>query len=63
MGEQFVGDDFALGTQMGHGIGKIGRVPIDDGRDDEIEARGAELLRFMGAIGNPALLEGADSLG
>ncbi len=32
---------------------------VDDGSDDKVQARGAELLRLEGTIGDAALLEGA----
>ena len=61
--EQFIGHVFTCVAEVRHGVGYICRVPIHDGGDDEIEARGAELLRFMGAVRNPTLLEGANRAG
>ena len=62
MGEPGVGCRLSYRTQVGHGIGNIGGVPEDDRGDDEIEPRGAKLLRLGATTGDPALLEGADDL-
>jgi hypothetical protein len=51
-----------LPPPMGDGIGDVGGVPEHDRGDDEVEPGGAELLRFCAAVGDPALLEGADDL-
>lgn len=48
---------------MGHGVGHIGRVPVDDCRDDEVQSRGAVLLSLVAAIDDPALPERADCVG
>ena len=40
----------------------IGGIPEDDRGDGEVEPRGAKLLGLDAAIGDPALLEGADDL-
>ncbi len=45
------------------GVGQIGRVPIDDGGDHQVQARCAELLRILSSVGDATLLEGADDLG
>ena len=47
---------------VGDGVGDIGGVPEHDRGDDEVEAGGAKLLRLGAAVGDPALLEGADDL-
>ena len=60
MGEHFVRDVLAAGSQMRHGVGDIGRVPEDYGSDDEVEPGSPELLGFVGAISDPPLLERAD---
>ena len=63
MGEQRRGYDLAGGAQVRHGIGDVGRIPIDDGGDHQVQPRGSELLRLHAAVGDAALLEGADDLG
>ena len=60
MGEPQVGSRLSYRTQVGHGIGDIDGVPEDDRGDDEVEPRGAKLLRLGATIGDPTLLEGAD---
>ena len=49
-------------AQMRDGVGDIGGVPEHDRGDDEVETGGAKLLRLGAAVGDPALLEGADDL-
>ena len=61
-GEPRIGCWLSYLMQVSHGIGNIGGVPEDDRGDDEVEPRGAKLLRFGAAIGDPALLEGTDDL-
>ena len=62
MGEQRIRRRLSYLMQVSHGIGNIGGVPEDDSGDDEVEPRGAKLLRLGAAIGDPTLLEGADDL-
>ncbi len=62
MGERGIGCRFSCCAQMGDGIGNVGGIPENDRGDDEVEAGGAKLLRLGAAIGDPALLEGADDL-
>ena len=50
MGEQIVTDPFAAGAQFSNGVAEINRIPKDDGRDDEIEARCSIALIFEGAV-------------
>ena len=50
------------GTQMRHGVGDVGRIPGDDGGDHEVQPRSAELLRLGIALGDSALVEGANFL-
>ena len=57
MGEPRTGRWLSYLMQVSHGIGNIGGVPEDDRGDDEVEPRGAKLLRVGAAIGDPALLE------
>jgi hypothetical protein len=63
MGEQIIWHGCASGPEMGDGIGHIGRIPIDDRGDHEIEARRAKLLCLETSISDPALPERADYLG
>ena len=39
------------------------QVPVDDSGDDEVQARGAELLRLGASLADPPLMEGANHLG
>lgn len=48
VGQEMVGRRLAGGAQVVHGVGEIGRVPPDDGGDDQVEARRPQLLGFMG---------------
>lgn len=50
MGDEFVGNDFAAGTQFVDGASEIHGVPENDGGDREIEARGAVALVLEGAV-------------
>ena len=54
MGEPRIGRWLSYLMQVSHGIGNIGGVPEDDRGDDEVEPRGAKLLRF-GASGSAPL--------
>lgn len=63
VGEQFVRHRSALGTQVLHSIGHVGRIPEHDGRDHQVQSRRPELLRVLATIGDAALLESADHLG
>ena len=63
MGQVFVRHGLSAGAKMGHGVGQISRVPIDDSGDDQVEPGGAILLGFRSAIRDAALLERADRLG
>ena len=62
MRQQFVRHGFADRAEVGDSVGDIGRVPIDDGSDDQVETRRPELLRLMRAVGDAALFERADRL-
>src|SRR5271165_2949979 len=62
MGEPCIGDRLSCRPQMRDGIGDVGGVPEHDRGDDEVEPGGPKLLRFGAAVGDPALLEGADDL-
>jgi hypothetical protein len=46
MSEQIVTDTFSAGAKLGNGVAEIDRIPKDDGRDDEIEARCSIALIF-----------------
>src|SRR3954451_7980516 len=50
MGKQFIGYGDALGTQVPDGAVKIGGVPVHDGRCDQAEAGGAEVLVLERAV-------------
>ena len=63
MGQQSGGHGLASAAEVIDGIGQIGRVPVDDGGDHQVQARGAELLRVLASVGDATLLEGADDLG
>lgn len=63
MGEQFGGDSVALAAQVIDGIGQVGRIPVDDSGDDEVQTGGTELLRIWTAVSDAPLLERADHLG
>ena len=45
--KQFVRHRLAGSAHVVEGVGQIGRVPVDDGRDDQVEARCAKLLRVL----------------
>src|SRR5271156_1560625 len=49
--EKVVGNFFGL-TQGGDGAVQITGVPQDDRGDEEVQARGAMLLIFIGAVAN-----------
>ncbi len=51
-----------VGAQMRDGVGDVARIPGDDGGDHEVQPRSAELLRLGTALGDPALVEGANFL-
>ena len=50
-------------AQVIDGISQVGRIPVDDGGDHQVEAGGPELLRVLTAVRDAPLLEGADHLG
>jgi hypothetical protein len=50
-------------AEMIDGVGHVGRVPIDDRGDHEVEARRPILLCFMATIDDPALPESVNRLG
>jgi len=62
VGEQFIGDVVTAGTQIRDSVRNIGRVPIDDCCDYEVKPGCSKLLGLVGAVNNPALLEGANGL-
>ena len=45
----------AFGAHVRDGLGDIGRVPVDDGGDHEVQPRSAELLRFLVVVGDAPL--------
>ena len=61
MGKPIVGRRFFGRAQMCD-VGDVGAVPERESGDDKVEAGGAKLLRLAAAVGDPALLEGADDL-
>jgi len=62
MYEQFGRHRLALGPEMFDGVIQVGRVPIDDGGDHQIQAGGPELLGVLVPVGNAALFDSADHL-
>ena len=62
MGEQLGRDGMAQVAKVVDGIGQVGRIPVDDGRNRQVEPGGAELLRVGATISDAPLLEGADDL-
>jgi Resolvase, N terminal domain len=60
---QSSGGGFSVVRRLRNGVGDVGGVPERDCGDDEVEAGGAKLLRLAAAVGDPALLEGADVAG
>jgi hypothetical protein len=63
VGEQRLGYGLACGAQVCDGIDDVGRIPIDDGGDDQVQPRGPELLCLRAAVGDATLLESANDLG
>lgn len=63
MGHQLFRYGCAGGSQMGNSIGHVGGIPINDGRDDQVQPGGAILLRLMAAVDDSALPECAYGLG
>ena len=59
VGEQYFGRAFGDRAEVGGGVGDVGRVPVAGLGDDQGQARRAELLRLMRAVGDPSLLEHA----
>lgn len=62
MGQQIVPNGFAGRPEMRNGVGHVGRVPVDDRRDHEVQAGCPILLGLMTAIDDPPLAEGIDGL-
>lgn len=54
--EQYVGDSSTTLTQMGYGTAEINGIPVDDGADDKVEARGTECLTFERSVADFAAL-------
>jgi hypothetical protein len=55
VGEQCVGQNFALDAKLGDGVGEIDGVPEGDGGDREVETRGPIALVFEGAVPDLAM--------
>ena len=55
MRQQVIGNRDALRSQLVDGSGEIDRVPMDDRRRDQAQARGAEALVFECAVADFAL--------
>src|SRR3954451_9727441 len=55
VGEQFVGDDDALGADVLDGTVEIGRVPVDDGGRQQAQPRSPEALVLERAVAELAL--------
>lgn len=62
MGKQFVGHPPSAIPHVIDGIREIGRVPVNDGGNYQIETRCAELLRVLPSVGDATLPEGTDHL-
>lgn len=64
MGEQLVGQSFALGAKLGNGVAEVDGVPEDDGGDREVEAGGTVALVFEGAVPDlPVTMDGQTGRG
>ena len=63
VGEKPVWQGFALVAKVLDSIGQVGRVPVHDRGDHQVQPGRPELLRFVAPIGDAALLERADDLG
>ncbi len=57
--KQFSWYRLVAAAQVIDGVGQIGRVPVDDGGDYQVQTRGAELLRVGTTVGDAPLLERA----
>src|SRR5215472_6319017 len=55
MGQQVIRNGNALHFKLPHGAVEIDGVPMDDGRGDQAEARGAEALVLERAVADLAL--------
>jgi hypothetical protein len=55
VGEQRVGQKFALDAKLGDGAAEIDGVPEGDGGDREVETRGPVALIFQGAVADLAV--------
>ena len=55
MGQQVIRNGDALHLKLPHGAIEIDGVPMDDGRGDQAEARGAEALVLKRAVADLAL--------
>ncbi len=62
MGKQYVGHPPSAIPHVIDGIRQVGRVPVNDGGNCQIETRCAELLRVLPSVGDATLPEGADHL-
>ena len=62
MGEQLIRHDVTLDAQVRDGVGDVGRVPIHDRSNHQVEAGVTELLDIVGAVYDSALLEGEQRL-
>ena len=63
LGQQFSRHGLPLCSHVVDGVSQVGRIPIDDGGDHQVEAGGTELLSVLSSVRDAALLEGADHLG
>jgi len=59
--EQLVGNIAALLAQISRSPAEIDRIPVNDGTDDQVEARGMESLAVAGSISDFAALMEEDS--
>jgi hypothetical protein len=56
VGEQHVGQNFALGAKLGDSVAEIDGVPEGDGGDREVETRGPVALIFEGTVADLAVV-------
>jgi hypothetical protein len=62
VGEQFIRHRPPKSSHVVEDVSDIGRVPIYDGRNRQVEAGGAKLLSLLSSVRDAALFEGADHL-
>ncbi len=58
--QHMVRHGLTFGAKVRNRVGDVGRIPIGDRGDDEVQPRRAEMLRLVRPVGDAALLESAD---